>query len=74
MRYLIFTLLLSGCAAGVAPFDVDPQLLKRCEPVPLLEGSTGQAVLHWARSAGPGIRECALNHNALVRIIEAQKE
>lgn len=74
MRYLLFTLLLSGCAAGVAPFDVDPQLLKRCDPTPLLEGSTGEAVLRWARSAGPGLRECALNHNALVTIIEAQKE
>ena len=73
LRILVLCLFLTGCATHVAPFSPDKEFLRKCEPVPVLAGLTGEAVLKWAESAGPGIKECARNHNALVTVIEAQK-
>lgn len=73
MRTLALTLLLTGCASGVAPFTVDEQFLKRCLTVPALEGTDGKQIMLWAEKAGPIITECTRVHNGLVSIIEAQK-
>ena len=73
MRTALLAFLLSGCAAGVAPFNVDEDLLKRCENPPALEGLTGASILLWAEKAGPAITECVRIHNGLVTIIKAQQ-
>ena len=73
MRTALLAFLLSGCAAGVAPFNVDEDLLKRCENPPPLTGLTGADVIRWAEKAGPTITECTRIHNGLVTAIKAQQ-
>ena len=72
MKYIlaIATLALAGCASQPYLPDIDPTLLKKCEPTPELKGLQGAAMLKWARQAGPIITDCQRTHNALVEVLK----
>lgn len=74
MRELAVALcvLLSGCATVATP-KIDEKYLQFCEKPPPLEGFDGEAIMEWAKTAGPMIETCRTNNNALVMILKNSK-
>ena len=73
----LFVLAMAVSATACTPKIVQPKydesLLKSCATPAKLDGKDGAAIMTWASTEGPGIVECATNHNALVKIIKSSK-
>ena len=67
LSIVLSALMLTGCACSRPHLQVSQQnLLAKCPPLPVPQGTTGADLLNAAIGAGHLYNECATRHNGLV--------